>query len=159
MPIDEQTSKETIVEKKSKKKIIAVISTIGIVTVPIIFALLSMTNSPDTSNMISVHDFPVERFVEGFDILCNKYPDKSFACLVKNDGTIELSLGNGIYNFQTVDYSLMKAYWSDIGEEEKSISYAFYADGASVRVIDGENWSMWLLTPAGRQTDINYRDF
>lgn len=147
-------------EKKSKKKKI-VISAVS-VSVPLILALLYMTNpsgiglAPQT---ISVNDFPIEKFDQGYDILCNKYPDKSLACLIKNDGIVSLSLGNGIYIFQTLDYSLMKGFMSDIGDEEKSISYAFYADGSSVRVIDGEKYAMWLLTPVGKQISTSFQDF
>lgn len=153
----ENNKEPQIQEKKSKKKIVGIISTI-VVIIPVIIALLYMTNSPIIPQLISANDFPVERFSQGFDILCNKYPDQSLACLIKKDGRVDLTLGNGIYKFQTRDYSLMKGYWSDIGEEEKSISYAFKADGASVRVIDGANFSMWLLTPAGKQIDQNYPD-
>jgi len=138
------TDKETIVEKKSKKKIFAIISSVGVL-IPVIIALLYMTNSQSIQE-ISVNDFQIEKFSQGYDILCNKHLDKSMSCLVKNDGRISLTLINGIYKFQTVDYSLMKGFISDIGDEERSISYAFYADGSSVRIIDDEPDSMWLLT-------------
>ena len=144
----EDNNKETTpskIEKKSKKKIIAAISSIG-VFIPIIIALLYITN-PQPTQEISVGDFPIEKFSQGYDILCNKYPDQSLSCLVKNDGRVTLSLVNGIYKFQTIDFSLMKGFISDVGDEEKSISYAFYADGSSVKIIDESNYSMWLVIP------------
>ena len=142
-------------EKKSKKKLITV-SSIGVL-IPLIIAIMYVMNPApsETTDVITINDFPLEKFVDGYDILCNKYPDKSRACLVKKDGSVILTLlENGIYKFQTADYSLMKGWMSDVGMEEISISYAFYADGTSVRIIDGGNFPMWIVIPSWRQANI-----
>ena len=142
--------KEQVLEKKSKKKKkIAVVSTI-IILIPVILAVIYTMNPTESIiNRITVDDFPLEKFSEGLDVLCNR--DELLSCVVKNDGRIDLTLENGIYKFQTVDYSLIKGYYSDIGYEEKSISYAFYADQVEIRSNNREGYQIWLVTAKGMQ--------
>ena len=142
-------NREEVVVKKSKKKKIAVVSTV-VILIPVILSLIYVLNPEMSGTLIqkiSIHDFPVEKFSEEYDILCLK--DKG--CLVKDDGRILLTLTNGIYKFQTADYSLMKGFSDDFGYEEKSISYAYYEQGTTVKQVDGNGFAMWLVTAKGKQ--------
>ena len=137
--------------KKSKKKKIITI-TLVLVFVPVILGVVFQVINPmDISstliptNLVTIDDFETELFYQGIDIICIKH--SSISCLVKNDGRIILSLENGIYKFQTADYSLMKGHMSDIGYEEKSISYAFYENQVTIKQWGSDDFAMWLITP------------
>jgi len=159
--ISEPVSKDNInpmekalgeIEKKSKKKKIAIVSTI-VVLIPVILAVIyavSPSTLPLTPSIITVEDFPIEYFDQGYQALCIR--DQTLSCLIKNDGIIELTHENGIYKFQTRDYSLIKYFSDDIGFEENTISLAFYDKNSMVKHI-GTNvgYSMWLVTAKDRQ--------
>ena len=150
--IDDQVGQNLPVEKKSKKKKIVIISTI-VVLIPIILAVIyavSPSTLPMTPFIVVIDDFPIELFDQGYQALCTR--DQTLSCLIKNDGIIEMTHENGIYKFQTKDYSLIKYFSDETGYEEKSISLAFYDHNVVVKHI-GTNvgYSMWMVTAEGRQ--------
>ena len=156
--ISEPVSKDNInpmekalgeIEKKSKKKKIAVVSTI-VILIPVIFAVIYAVSPSTIIQTISVDDFPIELFDQGYQALCIK--DQTLSCLIKNDGIIELTHENGIYKFQTKDYSLIKYFSDEMGYQENTISLAFYDQNAMVKHIGtNQGYSMWLVTAEGRQ--------
>ena len=136
-------------KQKSKKRrnIMIIVSSI-IVVIPVVFALLTVFGTETTlTQKITEDDFPLEMFDQGYDILCL---DK-WTCIIKNDGNVQLKSENGIYIFQTKDFSLMKHYDKQTGTEEISISYAFYEKGIELKHI-GTNagYEMWLVKAEGK---------
>lgn len=144
--MEQPDNTEKHIQKKSNKKIIGIVAGLIVIIVPVVIALIYMEEQPMQPVDVNygVDDFPLEKFNEGYDILCLR--GNQYGCLAKNDGRVTLSLANGIYKFQTVDYSLMKGFSNDLGHEENSISYAFYQNSVKVETIKLDDGRvMWLV--------------
>lgn len=142
---------EQVPVKKSRKKIVvisAVVILLVVASALFVSGVIDVTSVKlnPASSKLKPTDFPLELFAQGYDELCQTSNEGFVSCVIRNDGKIELSHQNGIYKFQTKDYSLLKYFSDETGYEEKSISSAFYDQTTMARVVESGGQSMWLVT-------------
>lgn len=152
IPDNNESRKQISVKKKRTKEI--VIASIIAVLIPVILALFYTLNPADSiisSDKITIDDFSLEMFAQGYDQLCQRDDEGYLVCVLKNDGNIEVINKDGIIIFQTKDYSLLKNYGDEFGYGEETISSAFYSDKVNVKEIQHDGLSLWLVSPKGYQ--------